>query len=335
MKNISLGKNKEKKVKSKEVKNQKKDEIKGTSLFNKNYRPKKEESKYNNDIKNPNKSQNEIRLKSSKLKNPYKLSYSRNYNDYKQILTELTDINTSKINWAIRLRKDQLMNKMEEKNINDAKNKRKLRIASSAKPATRGLALTSHFLEPKFYMEDLEKFRKKIKNRKRPLSSILNPNFNNIKHIFKNKINPQSKEFASSLRNYNTAKSKNEKIKWNNCFSNSNRNRENNYYSKFLLPRTEEGKRNFKRLEKRMHQPYTVIYKDTILGSDKIKQKVLIPKKDFAYSGVGSYLDLGSYRTNYGVKNTSLNANILKTESNSQCLFELGLRSYPKIKVKS
>ena len=64
---------------------------------NTNSYQKKEESKYNNDIKNPNKSQNEIRLKSSKLKNPYKLSYSRNYNDYKQILTELTDINTSKI----------------------------------------------------------------------------------------------------------------------------------------------------------------------------------------------------------------------------------------------
>ena len=334
MKNKPLDKNEENKKHSRQLKIQKNNKIINHTLFNKSNRSKKEESKHATDNKNQNQTQNEIRLKSSKLKIPYKLSYSRNYNDYKQILTELTDINISKINWAIKLRKDQLMNKMEEKK-NIKKDTPKIRIASSTKPATRGLVLTSNFKEPKFYMEDLEKFRKKIKNIKRPLSSILNPNFNNIKHLYVNKINLQSKEFASSLRNYHTAKNKNEKIKWDNCFTNCNKSRDNNYYTKFLLPRTDEGKKNFKRIEKRINQPYSIIYKDIVLGSDTIKQKVLTPKKDFAYSGVGSYLDLGNYRTNYGVKNTSLNENILKSESNSQCLFELGLRNYQKIKIKS
>jgi len=331
MKNKTLIKNEENKAQNKEINNLKKDKIMNNTLFNKNNRSKKEESKLSKDKNIPNLSLKENRLKSSRLKNPYKLSYSRNYNDYNQILTELTDINTSKINWALKLRKDELMNIVEEKGPNE--NKHKLRIAS-AKPATRGLVLTSNFLEPKFYMEDLEKYRKKTKNRKRPLSSMLNPNFNNVKHLFTNKINLQSKEFASSLRSYNIKKNKIEKIKWNNCFTNCNKNRDN-YYTKFLLPRTEDGKKNYRKIEKRVFQPYSVIYKDIVLGNDTVKQKVLTPKKDFSYSGVGSYLDLGKYKTNYGVKNTSLNANILKTETNSLCLFELGLRNYPKLKVKS
>ena len=184
-------------------------------------------------------------------------------------------------------------------------------------------------------MDDLEKYRKKINPKKRPLSSILNPNFNNVKHLFTNKINLQSKEFASSLRCYTTKKSKAEKIKWNNFFTNDYKNRDNAYYSSFLLPKTDEGKKNLKKLEKRIYKPYQIAYKDIVLGSDTIKQKVLTPKRDFTYSGIGSYLDLGNYRTNYGVKNTSLNERILKTESNSQCLFELGLRNYPKIKTKA
>ena len=75
--------------------------------------------------------------------------------------------------------------------------------------------------------------------------------------------------------------------------------------------------------------------KNAILGNDTIKQKVLLPKKDFSYYGTENYLDLGNYRTNYGIKNSGLCENILKAENNSQCLFELGLRNYPKMKVKS
>ena len=101
------------------------------------------------------------------------------------------------------------------------------------------------------------------------------------------------------------------------------------------MPKTEEGKKNFKKIEKRMCSPYHITFKDTIFGNDTIKQKVLVPNKDFCYSGVGKYLDFGKYRTNYGVKNWVQNENIIKTETNSQCLFELGLRNYPKNNFKS
>ena len=310
---------------------------KNYTLFNKSNHVKKEETKNSNnkDIKGQIKINKEIRLKSSRPNYPYKINNSRNFNDYRQILTELTDINKSKINWALKLRKNQLINLLEKKisQSQENPNKRKIRNISSAKPATRGLVLTSNFIEPKFYLDDLEKFKSKIKNKKRPLSSVLNPNFNNVKHLFTNKINHQSKEFAASLRDYHTTKNNNEKIKWNSYFTKNNQY--NPHYTKFLLPKTEEGKKNFRKIEKTVYSPYSVTYKEIILGSDTIKQKVLTPKRDFSYGGIGNYLDFGKYRTNYGIKNSSLSENILKTESNTQCLFELGLRNYPKIKIKS
>ena len=330
MKNKFLNKNAKNKDYKKIEKNPK---PKNYTLFNKSNRFKKEETKNSNikNIKGQIKINKEIRLKTSKPKYPCKIAYSRNFNDYRQILTELTDINESKINWVTKLRKNQLINLLDQSQENQ--NKKKIRNISSAKPATRGLVLTSNFLEPKFYLDDLEKFKSKIKNKKRPLSSVLNPNFNNVKHLFTNKINHQSKEFAASLRDYHTTKNKNEKIRWNSYFSNNNHYNPN--YTKFLLPKTDEGKKNFRKIEKTVYSPFSVTYKEIILGNDTIKQKVLTPKKDFSYGGIGNYLDLGKYRTNYGVKNSSLSENILKTESNSQCLFELGLRNYPKIKIKS
>ena len=309
-----------------------------STLFNRKALTKIEDSKINKETKASYLSQKETRLKSSLLKHP-NISLSRNFNDYNQILTDLTDINKSKISWAIKLRQPNIPISSKNQSNNFLKiNKKEIiskkdRNISSAKPATKGLILTSNFIEPKFYMEDLDKYKKKNKNKKRPLSSILNPNFNNIKHLYKNKIGNQSKEFALCLRNYSN-KNKNDKIKWNNYFSKNNN--DNILFSRFLTPKTEEGKKMFKKIEKKIYTPYKVIYKDVIVGNDNIKQKIMVQKNDFCYSGIGSYLDFGKYRTNYGVKNAvGLNENILKTESNSQCLFELGLRSYPKIRTKT
>ena len=319
-----------------------------SSLFNKKTKTKikNEESKLNKETKVSFLTPKNSRIQSSIIKHPQKisLSLSRNYNDYNQILTELTDINKSKILWAIKLRQpiSNTSNQINYLKINQKDNlklnpKKNIRNISSAKPPiSKGLVLTSNFIEPKFYMEDLDKYKLKNKGKKRPLSSILNPNFNNIKHLYKNKIGYQSKEFAACLRNYSIKnKNKFEKIKWNNYFSKNNTS-DNKLFTKFLTPRTEGGKKIFKRIEKKICKPYSVRYKDVMVGNDNIKQKIMIQKNDYCYSGIGSYLDFGNYKTNYGIKNAvGLNENILKTETNSQCLFELGLRSYPKIKVKS
>ena len=42
------------------------------------------------------------------LKSSSNISLSRNFNDYNQILTDLTDINKSKISWAIKLRQPNI-----------------------------------------------------------------------------------------------------------------------------------------------------------------------------------------------------------------------------------
>ena len=139
-----------------------------STLFNRKALTKIEDSKINKETKASYLSQKETRIKSSLLKHP-NISLSRNFNDYNQILTDLTDINKSKISWAIKLRQPNIPISSKNQSNNFLKiNKKEIiskkdRNISSAKPATKGLILTSNFIEPKFYMEDLDKYKKKKK----------------------------------------------------------------------------------------------------------------------------------------------------------------------------
>ena len=93
-----MNKNDKNKTFKREFKNLKKDGIKNNTLFNRKSFVKKEEYKSNSQIKEQNQDNKKFRLKTARPINPFKLSSGRNYNDYKQILQELTYINTSKIN---------------------------------------------------------------------------------------------------------------------------------------------------------------------------------------------------------------------------------------------
>ena len=149
-----------------------------STLFNRKALTKIEDSKINKETKASYLSQKETRIKSSLLKHP-NISLSRNFNDYNQILTDLTDINKSKISWAIKLRQPNIPISSKNQSNNFLKiNKKEIiskkdRNISSAKPATKGLILTSNFIEPKFYMEDLDKYKKKNKNK---ITNISNDN---------------------------------------------------------------------------------------------------------------------------------------------------------------
>lgn len=281
-----------------------------------------------NDIKITNqKKEKEIKIKlsSNKIKN-INLINNRNMNDYQQFCTELKSTHIGNLSWATKLREAL---KILNQSPNQKKNKRdKAKQISNEKP--KGISLTQNFKEPQFYMEDLEKYKQRIKKEKRPLSSILNPNFNNIRHLFINKNGGNSNEFASSLRNYNSPK-KEQKIKWKNYYSVF---KENKYVTKFLLPRTPSGKENLKKMEKKIYKPYIVLYKDIVLGNDRIKQKVMTPEKNYTYSGIGEHLNMVNYNTRYRVKNSSDAENILKNGTNSQCLFELSLRNYKSFDAK-
>ena len=266
--------------------------------------------------------QSKINITKPKFKIQKPLIYNRNLNDYNQFLTEYTNTHNGNLSWAIKLREDP--KKTYETPKKDKTLKIKIKLSSKVK--NKGIALTDNFKEPKFYIEDLEKYKIKLKKQKRPLSSIANPNFNNIRHLFINRNGGElSNEFASSLRYYSEKKTKKEKAQWNKYFNN---NKENKELIRFLLPVTQEGKQNFKKFEKRIYRPYNFLYKDIIVGNDTIKQKVLSPKKDYSYGGIGEHLNMGSYNNHYGVFNSCQFENLLKSGNTSQCFFELGLRNY-------
>jgi hypothetical protein len=256
-------------------------------------------------------------------------------------ITEYTNTHNGNLSWAIKLRANQNKNILTEPSSkkSSSKNKKATKTKSSKsnektieKP--KGITLTESFNEPKFYNEDLEKYKLRIKKDKRPLSSVLNPNFNNIRHLYIDKNNFRSKEFGASLRNYSPLlKGKDKmKIKWDNYLS---PNRDDKHLTKFLLPRTNDGREAMKRLEKRMYRPYKVLFKDVILGDYKIKQKVMTPVNDFTYDGIGEHLNMINYHSHYRVKNTSQGENIFKKGTNSQCLYELGLRNYKPFSAKN
>ena len=334
MNNYLIKNNNPEKMPQKFIKRNKTKKIKNNFLSNHITRNKSTDK---NNIKFLNKKQEkEIKIKSKnqKFKSQNISSYTRNMNDYIQFLTEYANTPNGNLSWASKLRESTNIsnNKSPKKEIF-----RKINNNNTANEKTKekkkGIYLTENFKEPKFYADDLEKYKLKIKKQKRPLSSILNPNFNSIRHLFIKKNAGRSREFSACLRNYNSSPNKTgkEKIKWNSFF---NDNKENKNLSKFLLPRTREGKENLKKLDKRMYRPYTILYKKIILGNDEIKQKYMTKKKDYTYSGIGEYLNMINYHSHYRVINSSLAENILKKETNSVSLFELGLRNYKSVDPK-
>ena len=308
----------------------------------------KDKNKDNFDLTNK-----EFKLKQTKEKKDkkdsaniqYNLFYNRNINDYKMFITEYTNTHNGNLAWAIKLRANQNKNiltgppskkVLSKKKITSKNKNNKNNSNSNTKTIEKqkGITLTESFNEPKFYNEDLEKYKLRIKKDKRPLSSVLNPNFNNIRHLYIDKKNFRSKEFGASLRNYSPLQKGKDKIKikWDNYLS---PNRDDRHLTKFLLPRTHDGREAMKRLENRMYRPYKVLFKDVILDNDKIKQKVMTPVKDFTYDGIGEHLNMINYHSHYRVKNTSQGENILKKGTNSQCLYELGLRNYKPFSAKN
>ena len=270
-----------------------------------------------------------LKLTNDKTKISNNLTHKRNINYYQQCYTEYTNSHNGNLSWATKLRETIRI-------LNESPNQKKTRKNKAkylSKERPKGISLTENFKEPQFYLEDLEKYKLKIKKEKRPLSSKLNPNFNNIKHLFINKNGGRSKEFASSLRNYNNSPKNagKQNIAWKNCYTCL---KENKYLTKFLLPRTPSGRENLRKLEKKIYRPYNIFYKDIVLGDDSIKQKVMAPDKNYTYGGIGGHLNMINYNTRYRIKNSSYAENIFKKGTNSQCLFELGLRNYKSFDAK-
>lgn len=194
--------------------------------------------------------------------------------------------------------------------------------------------LTNNFHEPSFYVEDLEKYKKKQKKNSEQKIIKLNPNYNKIKHLVlgnnTGNTNYSQFNFSTCLREYN-----------NNDINKNNIEKENkwkitplpklkcdNYTAKFLAPITPNGIQNVKKLEKFMPKNYEINHGEAIVGNDTIKKKILVSNRSYTVSGYGDCLGVPKYDNKFRDNNMFPNKIILKTETNPFSKFELGLRNY-------
>ena len=199
--------------------------------------------------------------------------------------------------------------------------------------------LTTNFNEPSFYVEDLEKYKKKKKNGEEKIIKF-NPNYNKIKHLILAKNsgykNYSQFNFSTRLRDYNKDDNKNNKDnkekekKW--IITPLPKIKSDNYVVKCLSPITHNGIQNVKKLEKIMPKNYEINHGEAIVGNDRIKTKILVNNRSYTVCGYGEYLGDPKYNNKFGDNNMFANKDILKTETNPSSKFELGLRIYGSYK---
>ena len=197
--------------------------------------------------------------------------------------------------------------------------------------------ITQNFNEPSFYVEDLEKYKKKqIKNSEQKIMEY-NPNYNKIKHLVLGKnngnINFSQFKFSTCLRYYKTDDNKNNKEKekkWK--ITPLPKIKSDNNIVKCLSPITHNGIQNVKKLEKIMPKNYEINHGEAIVGNDKIKTKILGINRSYTVSGLGECLGDPKYDNKFSDNNIFANKLILSTETNPFSKFELGLRVYGSYK---
>ena len=252
-----------------------------------------------------------------------------NINSYQHLIRGTNFGIYDNLNWTLRLRDYSHKGKnnikvidykdyyyRENKNINEITQEK--------------IQLTENFNPPSYYDEDLNKYKKRMQAKK-SLISQLNPNFHQIRHLLfgnnNGKVNYSQLCFETTLRNIKS-NTNNDKRKWEILPVVKN----NKYMTKFLAPVTQHGIQNLKNMEKFMHKNYEYSIKDAIVGNDKIKKKVIYNNRNFSISGIGETLGDEKYNNHFGDNNMFANKQILSTESNPQCKFELGLRIYSPYK---
>ena len=99
-----------------------------------------------------------------------------------------------------------------------------------------------------------------------------------------------------------------------------------------MAPITLQGIQNLKNIDKFIHKTYDYSFKDVFVGESKIKKKIKYTNRNFTISGIGETLGDEKYNNHFGDNNMFANKQILSTESNPQCKFELGLRIYSPYK---
>ena len=271
-------------------------------------------------------------LKSTLVQN---LLLPRNINSYTHLIRGKGVGIYAEIDWALRLR-DYSNNETKVLDYKDyyyrKNNNEKIEeIKQEKEKEENGIKLTDNFAPPYFYEDDLKKYKNKIKNSEKSLVLKLNPNFYKIRHlIFRNKgdhSNESQFNFATTLRNIKTLKENNKKFEVLPVVEKNN-NINKYFISKFLAPCTKYGIQNLKKIDKFITKKFEFKYKQDWVGGEKIFKKILSEDNKYTLSGIGETLGDVKYDNFFGDNNMFSNREIIKTESNPFCKFELNLRNY-------
>ena len=266
-------------------------------------------------ITTPNK--RDIKIKESPIK--IHSLVPTNINAFQHLITGNDFGIFENLNWTLGLRNPEIKNMKKNNSYKDK------------------ISLTQNFNVPSFYVEDLEKYKKKkVKNSEQKIMEY-NPNYNKIKHLVLGKnngnVNFSQYKFATLLRYYNIYDNKNNKEKekkWK--ITPLPKIKSDNYMVKCLSPITHSGIQNVKKLEKIMPKNYEINHGEVIVGNDKIKTKILSINRSYTVSGFGDCLGDPKYDNKFRDKNIFANKVILSTEANPLSKFELGLRAYGSYK---
>ena len=232
-----------------------------------------------------------VSVKDNKIKNNNQQISSllpTNINSYLHLIRDVDFSQYENLNWTLRLRDYSHQNSLSTKITNYTDFYTRKENTQKTEPNYKNqkkIKLTEHFEPPSFYEDDLQKYKNSIKKKKRPMSLMLNPNYAKIRHLISGKnygqINFSQLQFSSTLGNFYTRDE--HKKKWEILPVVKN----DKHIAKFLLPRTQSGINNFRRVEKFTHKNFDILFDDATLGDEKFKKKILNFKNEYTYSGIG------------------------------------------------
>jgi len=262
----------------------------------------------------------------------------RNINSYTHLIRGKGVGIYAEIDWALRLRDYTRGNNetkiLDYKDYYYRKQQNPERIEQENEQKEEKIKLTENFSPPNFYEEDLKKYKNKIKNAEKSQIIKLNPNFTKIRHLlYRNKgdhSNESQFHFATTLRNIKPLKENNNKNKKFEIlpFVEKNNNINKYFITKFLAPCTKYGIQNLKKIEKYLSKKYECKYEQGWVGEQKIFKKIFSEDNKYTLSGIGETLGDIKYDNNFRDNNIFSHRQILKTEINPFCKFELSLRAY-------
>lgn len=185
--------------------------------------------------------------------------------------------------------------------------------------------------QPKFYDDDLAKYKKSVdmeKALKRSNLTSASGNINGYKHLLKDRVgatpNASQIGFETTLRNLN--KNENLQDPWKPV-ANTVKSR---IFSSYLPPMRPDSSVNLKNLSNVLCRPFVSVYDNVVVGGKiVVKRRKFQPNTNETIGFLGEHNGMDKYEYKYdNARNVNEIRHLLCSQSNSMANFEVGLRSY-------